>query len=88
MTAVRRVEITEPGGVKLGARHYQGPTTDPDTGETIPGDIATRPKQDADLVIGQGWGRDPITGEQGERVEGAVALEVDDSESAASAADA
>lgn len=64
-TETRRVEITEPGGIKLGRSHF------------AQGDIKTFDKDVGDMIVDAGWGKDTETGEQGERVEGSVKLEVD-----------
>lgn len=61
----RRVEITEESGVKLGRLAL------------CCGDIISLDADLAELVVSSGWGRDVVTGEQGERKPGATALTVD-----------
>lgn len=62
---MRKVEITEETGVKLGRL------------KLTHGDTISLDDDIASLVIDNGWGKCVETGEQGERQPGAVKLEVD-----------
>ena len=61
----RKIEITEPGGFRVGADRFQE------------GEVRILPAAQAQEFINLGWAKCVATGEQGERKPGAQELAVD-----------
>lgn len=70
---MKRVTITEIGGIKDGTNHYQGPVLDDDGKEITPGDTLTHERGEYWQELG--WAKCAETGDTGKRKTGVSKLQ-------------
>lgn len=72
---MKRITITEPGGIKHEGQFFHGPIFDEEGNEITPGDTITH--KDGQYFQDLGWAKCAVTGETGDRIEGVSKIKPD-----------